>query len=109
MIGCVMTKLDEKFAAFLNKIEALDVQVTVGGDGVYTACSSSEPFFCFDGFSQKEVSDRVLEAIESYGRVYHGLENFKLSSHREDVPNPAVKLEAHSPVAKLGLVVQEAA
>ena len=105
-----MSNHDANTAAFIAQIEKLDVSLTVGPDGVFTACSSvSEPLFCFDGFSQQEVADRVKEAIVSYGRLYHGIEDLRLQSSREDVAPPSVRVETHKQIAKIGLALQDEA
>lgn len=100
-----MTNHGTDVAAFLEEVGALDVQVSVNEDGVYTACSDGDLLrFCFDGYSQAEVAERVLDTIESYGRLYRGIEGLKLRSHREDVTAPSVRVEAPRPISKLALV-----
>ncbi len=100
-----MTAPENNFDLFLEKIANLDVEVSSSGEGIFTACSLSEPCFCFDGHSQAEVADRVVDTLESYARLYFGLNDLKLRSHREDLKEPTVKLETVTPLSKLGLAV----
>lgn len=99
-----MTVHDDNTAKLWQQIENLDIEVSVNGEGVYTACSANTPRFCFDGYSQAEVADRVIEALASYAKLYFGIEDFRLRSNRQDVAEPAVKIEAPRPVSKLALV-----
>jgi hypothetical protein len=98
-----MTDHGDKTAAFTEKLANLDIEVSVGTEGVYTACSSNEPRFCFDGYSQAEVAERVIEALNSYARLYFGLEDLDLRPNRQDIPEPAVRFEAPRPVSKLAV------
>lgn len=100
-----MTEHTARLDAFIEKISKLDIQVSVNGEGVFTACSASEPHFCFDGYSQAEVADRAADALESYARLFFGLEGLTLRPLREDIPEPVVKIEAVRPVSKLALAV----
>ena len=100
-----MTDYGTRLAAFTDKLANLDVQISVNEDGVYTACSSSEPRFCFDGYSQKEGAARTIDALKSYARVYHDLHDLHFSPHREDVPPPHIKFETSRPLSKLALAV----
>lgn len=94
-----------KIAAFLEKIEALDIEVSVTSDGLYTAASSNEPRFCFDGYSQAEVAHRVELALQSYAKLYFDLDGVELHSSRQDIPEPAFTFEAPRPVSRLALAV----
>lgn len=100
-----MKTQDENVAAFLGKVEALDIEVSVNGDGLFTASSSNEPRFCFDGYSQAEVALRVEKALQSYAKLFYGLEGIELHSSRQDIPEPAFTFEAPRPVSRLALAV----
>lgn len=97
-----MTVHDANFEKLQKQIEDLDIDISVSSEGVYTACSAKEPHFCFDGYSQAEVADRVVEALESYAKVYFG-HDLHLRSSRQDVPELPVKIEASRSVSRLSL------
>lgn len=99
----IMTVHVPDFDKLVEQISNLEIDVSVSSEGIYTACSSSEPFFCFDGYSQSEVAERAFEAIESYARVYYGVSGFSPKPRREDVQQGCVTIETSRTVSKLTL------
>lgn len=81
-----MAKENREFDAFIRHIEALDIELTVNEEGVFTACTQAEPFFCFDATSRDEASTLVGRALTSYGKNFFGL---------TDLEFPTVKTVEH--------------
>lgn len=60
--------------AFKEKLEALEIQVSQDGNGLFTICTRSEPFFCYDGESLEALKADAIATIAAYARRFHGIE-----------------------------------
>lgn len=69
-----MTDNTNALAEAHEKLANLQVYVGQSRDGVFTAYTESEPFFCFDAHSFDEIDEQVADTLESYARVFYGVE-----------------------------------
>jgi hypothetical protein len=56
--------------AFADLLAGLEIDVTVDDEGLYTVCTQSEPFFCYDGHDKSDVIRQAVQTLESYGRLF---------------------------------------
>lgn len=69
-----MTETTNATAQALEKLANLQVYVGQGREGIFTAYTESEPFFCFDGNTLEEVEEQVADTLESYARIFYSAE-----------------------------------
>jgi hypothetical protein len=89
-----MTKIVTDNTAFEEQILNLRVDVTRSADGIYTACSYSEPLFCYDAHDLESLEGLVQNTIRSYGAHFYGIPDPQVSTKRSPVGKCALPIEA---------------
>lgn len=69
-----MTKKSD-LDAFEQVLSNLKIEVSQSSEGVFTACSSKEPLFCYDAHSVEALDKLVVDTIRSYGRHFYGVDD----------------------------------
>jgi hypothetical protein len=87
-----MTKIATDNAAFEEQISNLRVDITRSAD-VYTACSLTEPLFCYDAHTLDALEALVEDTIRSYGHHFYGIDNPQFSTKLSPVGNEHLPIE----------------
>jgi hypothetical protein len=88
-----MTNLTPERAAFEEQLSKLRVEVTTS-DGIYTACSHSEPLFCYDAHDLESLEELVKDTIRSYGLHFYGIDDPQVGTKRSPVGKSDLPIEA---------------
>lgn len=97
------------FDAFIERVKDLDIQLSQGDDGVFTACTLSEPLFCHDADSREELAVLVNRTLTSYAKHFYGIEGLDVRTEDKPLAASPVPLEVSKPVSRLKPVFAEAA
>ena len=104
-----MTHDIHDFDAFTRHIDALDIELSVNQEGVYTVCTTSEPLFCYDADSKEEAANLVGKTLVSYGRLFFQLHDLQAPTVHAEEDDGSVTVERGTPVGQLKPVFKLAA
>jgi CO dehydrogenase/acetyl-CoA synthase alpha subunit len=96
-----MTHDIRDYDAFIRHVADLDIELSVNKDGVYTVCTTSEPFFCYDADTQEEAAKLVSKTIVSYGRLFFGLHDLEEPTVKPAEDGGSVAVERGTPIGQL--------
>lgn len=95
--------------AFVRQISELNIEISQGADGLYTACNCSEPLFCYDAATIQELEVLVQDTVRSYGKHFFNLDLPPFSTEQEPLPEGPVPIERGTPVSRIKPVFDLAA
>lgn len=104
-----MANEDRVIGAFARQVEALDIELSVNAEGIYTVCSTSEPLFRYDAETKDEAARLVAQTLTSYGRLFFHLEGLEIPVQSAKAPASPVPVERGTPVGRLKPVFDLAA
>lgn len=96
-----MTNDTRDIGAFTRVIEELDIEVSQSSDGVFTACTTSEPLFCYDADTQEALSALVADTLVSYAKHFYNLEGLIVNTTPTPLDDLGVPIERSNPVARI--------
>lgn len=87
--------------AFIRQINELSIELSVNYEGVFTACTHAEPFFCFDAPTREEVAELARRALISYGEHFYGLKGLTFSVLQTNSEDGPLAVERGIPLGQL--------
>lgn len=104
-----MANENPNFDAFIERVKDLDIELSQGSDGVFTACSNSEPLFCHDADTRAELAVLVQGTLASYARHFYGVEGLGVRTEDAPLRHDLLPVEVVKPVSRLKAIYDEAA
>ena len=104
-----MATENPNFAAFLERVQGLDIELSQSDDGVFTACTSSEPLFCHDADSKAELATLVHGTLASYAKHFYGIDGLEVRTEDEPLEANPLPVEVSKPLSRLRPIFAEAA
>jgi hypothetical protein len=90
--------------ALFKCLEELEISLSEG-DGGFTACTLSEPFFCFTRKTQEELDAVVTETIRSYIETFYQVGNVKVTTVEEPLQELSIPQTRLNPIGRLRPVI----
>lgn len=63
-----------------ERLENLTITVSADGDGVFTAVTFQEPYFCFVRDSVEELQELVADTLKSYITTFYDVEEVRVET-----------------------------
>lgn len=95
--------------ALFRQIENLVIEVSQNSEGVLTACTHAEPYFCYDAGSIEELQTLVSETLTSYGRNFFQVEGLDIDARENPFSDGVIPVERSTPITRLTPVFDKAA
>lgn len=95
---------------FARQIGELNIELSQSPEGVFTVCTKSEPYFCYDATSKEEIDAWVVDTVRSYGKHFFNIDpKFGLSTESEPIEASPLPIERTTPVSRIKPVFDLAA
>lgn len=96
-----MTHETRDIEALTRVIENLEIEVSQSADGVFTACTTSEPLFCYDADTQEELNELVSDTLVSYAKHFYNLEGLTVNAISTPFEDVGIQIEQSKPVGRI--------
>lgn len=106
-----MAHENPNFDAFIERVKDLEIDISKSSDGVFTACTHQEPFFCYDADAPEALNALVIDTLASYARHFYGIQDIGVRTEKAPLPapTPTLPVEVTRPVSRLKAIFDEAA
>jgi hypothetical protein len=84
-----------------HRLEALEIYVSKGTDGLFTVHTEEEPFFCFVRKDFNDLNAIVAGTLESYIRNFFDCDSVEVRTESVPIENPGVPVEHLQPFSRI--------
>ncbi len=96
-----MAENDREVARLNHVLSALEVTISSGEDGRFTAYTLSEPLFCFERNSEAELQELIADTLRSYVESFYHLSAVRVEFSSTPERTVDIPVERLTPVSRV--------
>ena len=82
-------------------LSQLEVEISVGTDGRFTACTESEPLFCFVRNTEPELEAVIVDTLNSYITSFYDVTKVEVTLQSLPLRSPQIPVQELKPISRI--------